>query len=42
MTLGLLYIELMATKFPKLLFPNLQSSHLDYLIQVTPSSNMIL
>lgn len=39
-TLGLLYFELMATKFSRLLFPNLQSR--DHLIRITPSNHMIL
>lgn len=42
MTLGLLYFKLTATKFSRLLFPNLQSRDLDHLIQITSSGCMIL
>lgn len=42
MTPGLLYMKLRATQYSRLLFPNLQSRGLARLMQITPSSCMIL
>lgn len=41
MTLGLLYVELMVTKFSRFLFPNLQSRDLDYSFHQHDSLNTL-